>query len=621
MALVSSLATLLAVGLFAVIAAGFGSRLLLTCGLEFASDAEHLLCSITFGVICFEILLFPAQLPSHARIAVVIVTLLFAAFGLLHCPPLFPRASRVVQRMLKGSSLERALITLTAAVLLVEGLAAMAPLTGSDALHYHFTAPLLILRSGFHPDFFLSYSLLSGQTHLLILMALALGSDKLAMGLLFLGGVLAAAAGACLARRWTGREWSWLVALVFLLTPVVFWQISSAGAPDLWMAAFATVAVIVISRAAEFHSSAHISHALLAGALAGAVAGTKYTGCIVAASLAVAYFLEARAVSRWMMFMFAALCAGVWPYARNFAWTRDPSFPFLMPWISPGRVNQYTLHSILADTGAADHRTFFRILEFPLFAAIDPAHLGFWQFLGPIVLAFAPLLVLTIRNTAAWRAALTVWILSALAIGASSGMTRFALPVFPIALAAVLAGAAHTSLAGLRKTHYVAAATLGVLLASGAAGLLVYERAAVSAAVGLTSREIYLRDHAPEYQDAEVINQVLAGKESQGKVLVFLRHTYYLRVPFLYGDPTASWAVDPAKFQTPEEWRKLFRENGIRWVVRSPVYPPAIAAPLNALEAGGTLVPIAQSDVSDFHGMRMSNDRQRRSVVILAVID
>ena len=111
MALVSSLATLLAVGLFAVIAAGFGSRLLLTCGLEFASDAEHLLCSITFGVICFEILLFPAQLPSHARIAVVIVTLLFAAFGLLHCPPSFRKRPALFKGWSKDQDLsERSLL-------------------------------------------------------------------------------------------------------------------------------------------------------------------------------------------------------------------------------------------------------------------------------------------------------------------------------------------------------------------------------------------------------------------------------------------------------------------------------------------------------------------------------
>ena len=71
------------------------------------------------------------------------------------------------------------------------------------------------------------------------------------------------------------------------------------------------------------------------------------------------------------MFVFAALIAGVWPYARNFAWTGDPVFPFLTTWISPARVNTYTWNSYLGDTGAADHHGILQVLEFPFLAAAD----------------------------------------------------------------------------------------------------------------------------------------------------------------------------------------------------------------------------------------------------------
>jgi Protein of unknown function (DUF1420) len=616
MALATSCAALLAAGLVAMIATALGHRLLRLSALEFSCATEHLLCSVALGVICVEILFFVTQILDHIRTGVVIVLILSLLLGIADIARVFAKASGIAHRALSGSRPEKVLIALTATVLLVEGFAAMAPLTGSDALHYHFTAQLLILRSGFHPTFFLSHSFLCGQSHLLVLAALALGSEQLAMGLLFLGGVLAAAAGACLARHWTDRRWSWMVALVFLVTPVVFWQISSAGAPDVWMAFFATLGVIVISRCKE---RPHTSHAVLAGALAGAVAGAKYTGCIVAASMALAYFREVRSAAKSFMFLAAALGAGVWPYARNFAWTGDPMFPFLMRWLAPGKVNAYTLASYLADTGASEHRGVRQILEFPFFAAIDPAHLGFWQFLGPLVLAFAPLLVLVVRNTPAWRAALTVWIASALGIGWSSGMTRFLLPVLPIALAAVLSGVAQRRIAGWPAARYLAAGSLCGFLLFGAAGLLVYERSALSAAAGLTSREDYLRAHAPEYEKAQFINHTLAGREREGKVLVFLRPTYYLGVPFLYGDPSASWAVDPARLQTPAEWREMFREKDIRWVVRSREYPAAIAGPLNALETEGKLVPIARAEVSDFQGMRLSGERQLRPVVILEV--
>jgi hypothetical protein len=519
--------------------------------------------------------------------------------------------------VLNGSRFEKALIALTALILVIEGLAAMAPLTGSDALHYHFTAPLLELRSGFHPNFFLSHSFLCGQSHLLILAGLALGSEKLAMGFLFLGGVLAAAVGACLARQWMERSWSWIVALVFLVTPVVFWQISSAGAPDLWMAFFATLGVVVTSRCREMP---HVSHAVLAGALAGAVAGTKYTGCIVAACMAVAYFREVRSAVKSLVFVGAALAAGVWPYARNLAWTGDPVFPFLTRWLSPGKVNAYTLAYYLADTGASESRSVWQIVKSPFFAAIDPAHPGFWQLLGPLVLAFAPLLVLAVRNTPAWRAALTVWIASALGIGLSSGMTRFLLPLLPTALAAALAGAAQMKAAGWHLARYVMNASVCGFILFGGGGLFVYERAALAASAGLTSREDYLRAHAPEYAQAEFINQTLAGREA-GEVLVFLRHTYYLGVPFLYGDPSASWAIDPERLQTPEEWQGMFHEKGIRWVVRAPDFPGPIADPLNALELEGKLVAIARADVPDFAGLRILGERRTRPVVILEVIE
>lgn len=617
MALAASSFALLAAGLFAVIATLLGHRVLRLLALDICSPAEHLLTSAALGVICTEVLLFFAQFLQHIRLAVLAVIALSLLLGATEFSAAAAKFSAIIRTCAKNShKSEKFLITVTALVLLLEGFAAMAPVTGSDALHYHFAAPRLILQSGFHPDFFLSHSFFLGQSHLLILAGLALGSSQLAMAFLFLGGVLAAVAGACLARRWVGRTWAWTTALLFLLTPVVFWQISAAGAPDLWMAFFATTGVLAISSAAKLPNRAH---SVLAGVLAGAVAGTKYTGCFIAASLAVAFLWEVRSIFRLSFFFLGSIAAGVYPYARNFVWTGDPMFPFLLPWLSPSKINAYALLSYRADTGAAESRHLWQVLKFPLFAAIDRAHLGFWQFLGPLVLAFAPLLLLAIRNTPTWRAAFAVWVLSSFAIGAASGMTRFLLPVLPIAIAAALAGLALLEPDEWRLTRYVSLASLFSFLLLGAAGLLIYNRSALSAGVGLTPADEYLRHNAPEYESAQFVNQVLAGKGTEGNALVFLRHLYYLRIPYLYGDPAASWAVDPSKFQTKEEWKALFKKENIRWVVRSQDYPPAIAAPLQQLENTDDLLPVAQSKVSDFQGLRISGERQTLPLVIFEV--
>jgi hypothetical protein len=150
-------------------------------------------------------------------------------------------------RRIRGGSRQEHLLAATCLIALFAGIAAMAPLTGSDALHYHFTSQALVLRDGFIPSFSLVHSFFTGQGHLLILTGLALHSEKLSLALMFLGGALAAVATACLTRRWLSREWAWLAALSFLLTPVVFWQLSTSGAPDVWMAFFATTGVLVVA--------------------------------------------------------------------------------------------------------------------------------------------------------------------------------------------------------------------------------------------------------------------------------------------------------------------------------------------------------------------------------------
>src|SRR6266567_1640252 len=572
MALIASLAVLLCTGVFCFLMAAFGQRVLRWGQVDLESDGEQILVSVAVGVIAFEAALAILLPLGYLMPSLLVVLLAIAVAGISEYRPILrSTASLLRSSIMTASCGERFLLATLALVLLFEGLAAMAPLTGSDALHYHFASPLLVLRYGFHPDSFLSHSFLTGQGHLLILAGLVAGTDKFALALLFLGGALAAATTSCVARKWVSRPWAWLAALVFLLSPVVFWQITAAGAPDIWMAFFTATAVLVIARA---RSNSQAVIAAIAGLLAGAVAGTKYTGCIIAASLLVAFFWEARSLRRVAIFCASAFASTIWQLAK---------FPFL--------------------------------------ASIDPEHLGFWQFFGPLCLIFAPLIVLAVRNTSLWRTAILVWLASSIVIGASSGMTRFLLPVLPVALAAAIAGVAALSKMEWRIARSISVASIAAFLLLSAGGFAIYAGPALAAAAGLTSSEDYLRGRSPDYAVTEFVNQTLAGKESEGNALVFFRHVYYLRIPFLYGDPKASWAVDPARLSTPESWREFFRQNRIRWVVRSPEYPKDIAAPLEQLEHSGSLTPIAHQNVSTFDGMRILGIRKTVTAVVLQVSD
>ena len=618
MSLLSSFAGLCGVAIPAIAFAGLGRFLLDRAHWDFRSRIEGLLVCLATGVLAFELLVSLGELWPNTRLGVCAAVVLAGAIGLPLVPKILKDLWSLAGTLAKVPAVERWLALAIGGVLFLEGFASMAPLTGSDALHYHFTVPLLILKEGFHPNWFLPHSFFTGMSHQLILAGLALGSEKLAMGWIFLGGAAAAGVAAYLTRQWVAGVWPYLAALAFLLTPVAFWQITTAGAPDVWMALFVPVGVLAIARAKE---NPAVAATCLAGAMAGGVAGTKYTGLILAACLFAAFVAEVRRLRGSLIFLAAAGVTGIWPYLRNWLWSGDPLFPFLMRHLVPDQINQTALAGMLADTGASAPRNFWQIVRFPFFAALDPANLGFWQLLGPLVLAFAPLVLLAVRRTALWRIALIVWIVGALGIGLSSGMMRFLLPLLPIALAAVMAGIAQLPARRWRGAFLFAQLSVAGFLVFGFGGLVLYARNSWAVSAGLTTRESYLRLHAPDYPRSEFVNEQLAGKENGGRALVFLAHLYYLKVPFVYGDPNASWAMDPDQLRSDDEWRSLFSRYNIRWVVRGGEYPPKLSEPLNRLEREDILIPCASGTVEDLFGNRIGGMREAENMTILCTGD
>jgi len=615
MALINSLAALTATAFAAIIFAAFGRMLLRAGKPENSNSIEDLLLSVAAGVITFQVAVALISYTGKFRVGIGALVCLLVVVAAHRIPGVLRDLFGIVGRR-KFDAVEKIFAAVVFVVLLVEGLSAVAPLTGSDALHYHFTTAKLYLENGFHPIFSIVHSFLIGQSHTLILTGLSLGSEKLALGLLYLGGVLTAAAAACLARRLASTVAGWLAALAFLVTPIIFWQMTVAGAPDCWMAFFTTMAVVCIARYREHPS---IGLVFLIGMLGGAVAGAKYSGCILAICVVLAFFWEERSLRMHAVLLSGMLCAGIWPYLRNFLWTRDPFFPFGVRLFAPSELNSYTLASLMADTGTNHHSGILKMPFFATFAQFDPQRPGFFQYFGPLCLVFAPFLLISIRNSPLWRAVMIVWLASNLSLAASSDLTRFSIPVFPIALAVSVASVTMAGRTPWRLPRTLAILTLAIVLLMGIGGLLIYERPALAVSLGLTHPADYLRARAPDYDRTQFVNQNLPPDDSSEKALVFFQHLYYLKVPFVYGDPSASWLIDPQKFHSTADWLAFFRREHIRWVVCSPEYPDAIAAPLQELESSRLLVPLAQGETNDFVGMRAEEMRQSFPIVILLV--
>ena len=620
MALILGLGHLAAVLAVLFLSAAFGSRVLERSGLPSAHPLEHILFSAGAGFACLQIALFFLMVFGGLRrtsvIALLAVMALAAGKHLLLVGGLFRKWAGSALRS-RRPRLEIACVWLACAWLIAGALLALAPVSGSDALHYHFNAPRLQAETPGQPVFAVVNSFFTGQAHLLIGLGFALGSSQISMEFIFLGGCLSAAALFQLSRQWMPRPWAFAVALTFIATPMVFWQMSVAGAPDIWMGFYVLLAVLAAGRGSE---TRHMPWMTLAGVFSGAAAGVKYTGWIVPAAVVVYVLVAARSWKWAAACASAALAAGVWPQARNFIWTGDAFFPFLGRWMGRGGENAFTLAAVLADTHSeAFSPSPAQILRYPMGMVLRGDSYGVGHYFGPVLLAFAPLLIFACWKSRTGRLAGAIWLAMFLVNALSTQMARFLLPVFPIALALAFSGAAAAVEKGWRLVRAGCFATLGVFLVFCAAADAAYSRDFLPAALGIEGRNHFLERMAPDYQIAEYVNAVLLSR--RGRAMVFFRHLYYLRAPYINGDPATSWVMNPQHLQAPDSLLQLLNQLDVKWVVKTPGYPPAIAAAFEDLERRERLIPVLSGEVTDFSGRRrLEQQKSAIRVTVLAVV-
>ena len=266
-----------------LITVAFGNRALEMAGLKADDPLDAVLFSSGVGFAVLQLLLGIAGLVAGLTIRSVLALLvLLGIAGGRGWKSLF-RLIRESANDFSGifrSGIAKALGLGIFFFLGLEALLSTAPLTGSDAMAYHFTVPLLQIGRPEQPIFWLTTSFYVGLGHELIALGLALGGDRLALLLIFFGGCLTAAALFQMARKWMSVEWALAAALTFLMSPMVFWQISTAGSPDIWMGFYTVLAALAVGQARGESTRPWL---LLASVYAGAGASLKYTGWIVPA--------------------------------------------------------------------------------------------------------------------------------------------------------------------------------------------------------------------------------------------------------------------------------------------------------------------------------------------------
>jgi hypothetical protein len=618
MVILNTIGWLAATLLLGLIAIAFGARVLKWAGVNIPGTLERALLSagISFALLQLAVfaLLAEGWLRRGSLGILFLVMMLFAGREWKIIPELC-RSARAFFAEAGKSWLRLLLVLAIAGVLIIEALIAMAPVTGSDALHYHFTIPAMWLRNGFAPIYGIISSFGVGQAHMLIALGLGFGSDHFSMGLIFLAGIFSAAALYVLARNWMSLERSLFVTLVFLLSPIAFWQMTLAGSPDLWMTFYTTIAILAAARGIALRST---RWAALAGLLAGAAAGSKYPAWIIPITLGLIFLIECRSFWIAAASSVAAAVAGFAPLIRNAVWTGNPFFPFASSLFPQHKINESTLAATMLDTHiSAQHPGFAHWMEYPFRMVLDGSEYGVAHYFGPTILAFAPLLLLAYRPGPLFRVCAWVWAAMFFSNMMTSQMGRFLLPIFGIALAVSFAGVETISRMDRPFARLACNATVAIFLLFGVGGLLTYGGDFLPVSVGLESREHFLQREAPNYQETSFANATLNGKP--GAALVFFHHLYYLRIHFVVGDPDSNWELYPADFGTPDSMLEWLRKNDVRWILKSPEYPDAVSEALQQLETRGILQQAASTQVENFMGWRVDGEKIKEAVSILEV--
>lgn len=384
------------------------------------------------------------------------------------------------------------------------------------------------------------------------------------------------------------------------------------------MGFYVGIAVLAAWRALQNNES---RLAVLAGLFAGNAAGVKYTGWTMPVAICgyLLLFFRPRITVIWSAC--AAFLGGCLPLVRNAVWTRDPLFPFLMRRLNPSQVNAYVLNAIRAET----HPTGFslalvHLVTFPFSLVVHGDRFGLGQYFGPVILAFGPLLFFF---------AVEEPLSEALCRNLGNNICRkrrnytdgrFLLPVYAIALALVFAAIVAMLEKNWRGIASACVATIMLFVVFAGVSDLIYAKDFLPVAMGSENREAFLRRMAPDFQTAAFANQSLSStqREEGGKVLVFFRHLYYLRVPYINGDPDTSWLLDPTRYADSTSLLHLLKEQDVRWVVNTGYYPGPFADAFQELQKEGKLTPIATGEVESLAGeSRIYRQKQSLTVNIL----
>jgi hypothetical protein len=484
-----------------------------------------------------------------------------------------------------------ALAALIGATVVLVVVAAGAPVTAFDSLHYHASAPARYAESHELLEFEWGWSSYQPFTVEMLVTDGVLLWDSIQGGfgpLLLALGALAATIG--MGVRIGGRGVGLLAGAILFVQPLMAFEASGT----LIESGLAFAAALAAWNLAEFVRTGDRAAVALAGLFAGAAAGMKYVGLFVLLAAGVALLLFARRrLTPGALALFAAPAALValpW-YVKNLVQTGNPLFPFVF-----GGVNEYAARWI--DSGIHEHGhgrgpLDALLLPFRLLAEGDDFDRGSW--LTPLLVLFAPVSLLDERRRRACALALAAVLVYLAAWFGTSQQARFLLPLAPVL--AVLAALGVVALARRgRLGRIVAPLAAGAALASTFTMSAAYTAQFAPVALGLRDRDDFLTEKTPYYDGVLRLNRMLGDDDVtllDFAAVLYVEDPYVVWTPLVL--PIEAGAEETRRFAREERLthaaildvnlearRPQLEELGARRIASVPVTAPVFGLQITA---------------------------------------
>ncbi len=479
-------------------------------------------------------------------------------------------------------------------------LTALTPVTDGDALAYHLQLPRTFLENGsLRFDPYQHESAYPMVVELLYAIGLAWRGPVACRLICWLLGVCLMLGVTALARPVLGARARW-AGTIALLVPAIS-NGMTAPLTDVPLAAFAVSALLAWSHWREDPSA---RKAVLAGALAGLTIGVKYPGLVWVGLLALATVVPGprrrrHIFNHMLIYLFMIFVTGAFWYLRAWWFTGNPVYPFFRSVFGGSGIAEVLLPG-RRPLGLAPWKLLTALVPMTL----DPARFeSRWHQLGPVFLAFLPILVFTRPPRRVWGLVGFGYVFFTLCLTMRQS-PRFSLA----ALGPMAVGVAWVASWAVQRRDWarpLIAGSLAIVLTGESAWSVYRARHGLGVLTGRESADEYLARREPTHRvgswmrDHLPPNARLIGQEQRG---------YYFPRPYTIERRHRLATGVGIPGQDPARIIESYRSEGFTHLLMCPPVPESAAffdpALSRALEGHlASRVPLFQEEITDPEGV------------------